>query len=246
MATALLLVLLQACCLLVNFDPPQQAGNTIPPAQSATKAPGDHKAGPRTPEETIKAFVTAMFDEDQDGIRRTALPNPRSGLALAGRQADCCSKGDGDRRVEVVAFSPAQGGRRGAASRRKEIRDRRESRRRAAPDDLRHRFSASVPACEGGPGVEGRCQPGHREPKSSRGGQATPGHAKRARDKVSVGRPAAEGSCSDQWGCWFRIHARLSPLGTAQLAAAAQSQGALKNCNEVLSRKPGWPSAGQR
>ena len=84
MATALLLVLLQACCLLVNFDPPQQAGNTIPPAQSATKAPGDHKAGPRTPEETIKAFVTAMFDEDQDGIRRTALPNPDLALLWQG------------------------------------------------------------------------------------------------------------------------------------------------------------------
>jgi hypothetical protein len=83
MAIGPLLALAQLFCLLVSFDPPKQTAAESPPAQSPTKA-GDHTAGARTPEQTIKAFLIAMFDKDQDAVRRTTLPNPDLALLWQG------------------------------------------------------------------------------------------------------------------------------------------------------------------
>lgn len=71
-----LLALAPLVGLLADVDPPQGAAPPTTPAQSATKPDASHTTAARTPEDVLKAFMLALFDGDQEAIRRTALPSP--------------------------------------------------------------------------------------------------------------------------------------------------------------------------
>jgi hypothetical protein len=102
MAIRSLLVIGQLLCLLAAFDPPGDSATQKPGPLSVTKPGANAAAGARTPEDVLSAFLTAMMDDDQEGIRRTALPNPELSVLWHGEPLTAAQKV-----VAKAAFKPS-------------------------------------------------------------------------------------------------------------------------------------------
>jgi hypothetical protein len=89
----------QILCLTTVFDGPRAIAAETPPTQVAAAADRNAKPAPNseggpkqastgadTPEEALKAFLTAMVNGDPAAIRRAALPNPELPLLWQGNK----------------------------------------------------------------------------------------------------------------------------------------------------------------